>query len=822
MNAVLRSEPESASDAVRRLFKSKLRAGFALTAIHRYNQQDGAELFCRMRLKHANGEKVIRPMHREGDLYLPKLPERPEAGWPLYEPPFPLVETDPTIIVEGESCADALARLGLTAVTSGSASSADTADWSPLKGRSALLWPDNDKAGTKYMTDVARHLRALGCDLRMIDVDKLDLPDGGDCVDWLAAHPDASRADIEALHAIPVVFDRDNRDNRDTAPDNGFAASGEPRQNRDSRDNTAKPRFEVIERGQTLALGSQLHEGLPAGVYWCDVLRDKDGTVTGPAAPAWVCSPLRVAAMTRDAAGGEWGRLLVFADADGHVHRWTCPQSMHAGTGDDLRAVLLREGLTIATHPSLRRLVGDYIQREHPQVRARCVNRTGWHGDAFVLPREAFGDTEAEPILFQSGSIDGAALGERGTGDDWRAEVAAPCAGNSRLVLALSAAFAGPCVGLLGAEGGGLHLRGSSSTGKTTALAVAASVYGAPDDFTKTWRATDNGLEGVAAIHSDLLLVLDEIGQLDPKHAGQVAYMLANGQGKSRAHRDGSSRPPARWRVLFLSAGEIGLSELVTQSGGRVRAGQEVRVIDLAADAGAGFGLFERVPEGLTAGGFADRLKAAAGRHHGHALGVFIEKLTEDVQRARDILRKLRAAIAATLAPADAAGQVRRVADRFALIGAAGELATSYGLTGWVTGEAECAVTACFRAWLAGRGTVGNAEVAAMLAQVRAFLELHGESRFTDWGAPDSGTRTVNRAGFRKQTDAGPLFYVEREVFRRELCAGFDPQAVAHVLAVAGALRKDKDGASTRGERLPDGRNVRVFVIGPEVWGATP
>ena len=87
---------------------------------------------------------------------------------------------------------------------------------------------------------------------------------------------------------------------------------------------------------------------------------------------------------------------------------------------------------------------------------------------------------------------------------------------------------------------------------------------------------------------STLRLILDEIKQIDPKDAGQAAYLLANGQGKVRAARDGTPRAATEWRVLLLSAGELGLADIATQHGGKMHAGQEVRLIDIPADAGAG------------------------------------------------------------------------------------------------------------------------------------------------------------------------------------------------------------------------------------------
>jgi len=70
-------------------------------------------------------------------------------------------------------------------------------------------------------------------------------------------------------------------------------------------------------------------------------------------------------------------------------------------------------------------------------------------------------------------------------------------------------------LGLAGCEGGGLHLLGRSSTGKTTALRLAASVWGRGETpgFVRAWRATTNGLEGAAAGATDTVLILHELGQ---------------------------------------------------------------------------------------------------------------------------------------------------------------------------------------------------------------------------------------------------------------------------------------------------------------------
>lgn len=822
--------PEQAAD---RLAAGAIATGFKLVALHEYRHADGTLAYWRIRCKKTTGAKWIRPMRLDGHGYELTEPPAPTTGRLLYRLPELLADLDATVwIVEGESCADALRAAGQLATTSGSASSAEGADWTPLKGRLCVIWPDNDEPGQKYGRAVTQKLVALGCAVSIVDVQALELPTKGDCVDWLSAHPGA---DLGTVPMRPCKSAGDFGDSGDTA----------------SRVALPRPRSEsvAVDHGDTPQKVAK--DAPPGGVEWIGARRSAEGTplpyfafveravgeypepgvyyigqaiegakkmVVGHLPPQWMCSPLRVVASTRDDEQSEWGRLLVFTDLDGHEHRWAMPSALLAGDGSELRSTLLREGVRITPNRALRSRLETYLQQMPPRTKARCVARTGWHGHAFTLPRETYGDSDAEPVLLQGANLDGIALGKAGTLDEWRDTVAVPCAGNSRLVLALSMAFAAPCLGLLQIEGGGVHLRGPSSAGKSTALHVAASVYGPPDGYGQTWRATDNGLEGAASMHSDLLLVLDELGQLEPKHAGQVAYLLANGQGKARSHRDGSPRAVARWRVLFLSAGEIGLGDLVTQNGGQVRAGQEVRVIDLPADAGAGLGLFERVPDGITPSAFADSLKAAAAKHHGTALPTFLESLTTKQDEYRKALQELRAEIGADLTPSDASGQVRRVADRFALIAAAGELATALGLTGWATREAKRAAQECFSAWLAARGTPGNAEPAAMLAQVRAFLEANGEARFTPWDADEKTPRTINRAGYRQDGENGPTYYIEPEAFKKEVCKGFDPRAVARALIEKKALEVGGDGRDTRKSLLPDGRRTRVYVVTPALW----
>jgi uncharacterized protein (DUF927 family) len=510
------------------------------------------------------------------------------------------------------------------------------------------------------------------------------------------------------------------------------------------------------------------------------------------------------------------------------------PMSMLAGDGTEYRGTLLSMGLQIAASSKGRNLLTQYIQRAQVEQRARCVERTGWHGNVFVMPDRTIGEDPEERILFQSASAAPGTFQQKGKLSTWQTNVATLCADNSRLAFAVSTAFAAPLLHITGMESGGVHLRGDSSTGKTTALRIASSVWGGPK-YLQRWRATDNGLEALAAQHSDCLLVLDELSQVDPKAAGEVAYMLANGGGKARANRTGGLRDPASWRILFLSSGEAGLSEHMAEVKKKSKAGQEIRLLDIPSDAGAGHGMFENLHGYASGSVFSKALTEAAGKHYATAAQAFIEKLVEHHDKIADLIKKTQRDFAHKHVKEDAGGQVHRAALRFALIGAAGELATRWEITGWQPGEAMNAAVKCYQAWLAQRGGAGNLEEMAMLSQVRRFFEAHGEARFTDWSRPASASdghnaRTIQRAGYRKHnTDKDTVtdgngdekkfavtltwYYVFPETFRQEICGGFDYRVVCKLLKKRGCLITEGN-SYTRKERLPGGEgNVRCFLI---------
>lgn len=121
---------------------------------------------------------VVRIERRHGRR---KQIRRDPAGVPPPYRPYGKPADDYAVIVEGEASADAVIAAGLPSLTwCGGAGAGGTAwketDWTALKGRRVILWPDADKAGRATMHGLAAHLHGLGCR-----------------VDWIQPPPDVVR-----------------------------------------------------------------------------------------------------------------------------------------------------------------------------------------------------------------------------------------------------------------------------------------------------------------------------------------------------------------------------------------------------------------------------------------------------------------------------------------------------------------------------------------------------------------------------------------------------------------------------------------------------
>jgi putative DNA primase/helicase len=541
------------------------------------------------------------------------------------------------------------------------------------------------------------------------------------------------------------------------------------------------------------------------GVYFCGMTEDKPSSPSIPI-NLWFCSPLHIDALTSDGHDNNFGRLLRFKNSNGHWREWAMPMELLRGAGDELRGELLSMGVELDPVKA-RQQLPSYLQRKQPKRRMHCALQVGWVGKSFVLPDQVIGPNAAG-VIFQNGERGHEEPTKAGTLQGWQEGISLKASGNPLLLIALSAGFAGPMLERCNAEGGGIHFVGDSSTGKTTAIEASCSIWGGPN-YRRSWRATANGMEGAAALFNDCLLALDEISECDPKEVGAIVYALGNGRGKQRASRTGSARGVVRWRCFVLSIGERTIGTTMAEVGQRAKAGQSVRLLDIPT--AQKFGAWDDLHGAVSAAAFSDSIKRTSSQHHGVVGRAFLEKLTHD---ERDFCSRLEEIKTLPMFSGEGGeGQDKRAAGRFALIGLAGELATEYGLTGWLEGDAIQAAAEGFRLWCSMRGT-GNDERRQIAERMSGFIERHGDGRFSNKDF-DGDESIKDRAGWWRDTSDGREYLLTTEAMR-EATKGFDLKRALDVLQELGALQKPgADGKRSKPLRI-GGRTIRLYSINPE------
>lgn len=545
---------------------------------------------------------------------------------------------------------------------------------------------------------------------------------------------------------------------------------------------------------------------LKPGVYWhtfeTTSSREDDDRGGRPILDEWISTPIHVIARTVNTDDATEGRLLRLKTDRGYME-WTVPMETFGGSGEDARRQLFAMGAII--HRRRREMFMDYVVEQQPQQRFATTARPGWHeSGAFVLPGRTIGSDEVR--YADSGKVS-TVFSVKGSIEEWKTEIAARCVGNPVLVLAVGCALAGPLLKLVGVSGGGVHLVGDSSTGKSLAQLVGSSVWGDPAQFATSWDVTKGGLEIEASSRNDTILPLDEIKRCDPRRVQEMAYSLANGVGKGTMTREREARAKISWRVLALSSGERSLSEHAAISGNAAHAGAELRMVDVNAGTRK-HRAFDEL-HGNTGEAFHRLLTIAVTQHHGHAGPAFVEHLVSGEERSRvlNAFNAIREKFSVDSA------QAGRVADRFAVIALAGELAISYGVLPWPVGSALADCLQLYTEWQTRVGS-RNVEDRHILAGVRDFIDRHADSRFSDLRGYGE-TRVLSRAGYWEDEQDRRLYLFNRSSLT-EAVDGYGVARIVRALETAKAIPKSDADRKTKKYRLPGGGTANFYVVDPE------
>ncbi|WP_175610469.1 DUF927 domain-containing protein [Rhodobacter aestuarii] len=476
---------------------------------------------------------------------------------------------------------------------------------------------------------------------------------------------------------------------------------------------------------QKAAQQIETESGMPPGYeLWEDGVYASLGD---DADPVLICSPLRIEAKFADHDNRSWGLLIQVRDDDGRWHDVPVLRSALTSSSKEVLARLQDHGLSLGSSKKAKESLFEILRCSKPKARLTSVPRFGWSDErfqSFVLGDTVIGQQNVLPMLEHGHGVS-QYLKEKGTVESWRENIGEKCVGNPLMILAVSLAFSGPLLRGINAEGGGLHFRGTSSSGKTTLLRLAASVWGS-SGLIGQWRATTNGLEGTAKALNDMVLPLDEIAEIAPNALNEAIYMLANGRAKSRMTKNATLAEAASWRLALISSGEISVEEKLKEAKRDAKIGHEVRLIDIEADTRT-YGVFDDLHGASDAAAFADALRADTEQHHGAVGRIFAQRLSVPMKsdsgaKIANIVRRHANAWVREL-PSAADGQIQRVARRFAILAVAGWLATEMELTGWGEIDASDAARAAFLDWYERRFGEKRDAADAFVMCLKSFLE---------------------------------------------------------------------------------------------------
>ena len=162
-----------------------------------------------------------------------------------------------------------------------------------------------------------------------------------------------------------------------------------------------------------------------------------------------------------------------------------------------------------------------------------------------------------------------------GTFEAW-AEALLRASKYPRVMLGLYASLATPLLKIMGASNFIIDWSNPTSTGKTSTLRVAGSVWGNPDETSSntvlgTWNSTRVWIERALAMVNGTPLMLDDTKNLsDKRRVAQTVYEVSTGQGRGRGSVKGVSRS-GNWNTILLSTGEAPLVSFTEDGGTRAR-----------------------------------------------------------------------------------------------------------------------------------------------------------------------------------------------------------------------------------------------------------
>ena len=518
-----------------------------------------------------------------------------------------------------------------------------------------------------------------------------------------------------------------------------------------------------------------------------------------------ICENFDIIAHVRDGESGSWGMYVKWKDRDGKQHYDVIYNNEISDNMYKWWTRIVSNGLIRYSSNVGKKYLTQYLEEYNTDKRYTLVKKTGWKGKSYVMPDYVINNDADRDYLLIPSIKNERFFEKNGTLESWK-EMSSYCCNNSRLIMSCCAGFAAPLLGIANMHNAGVHLFGSCSSGKSTTQIVANSIYRSREGIS-SWRATDNGLENIACARSDSLLVLDEISQASPKDISEIVYMIGNGTGKIRSTKDIVLAETKTWNTFLFSSGEHTVSSMIEKNGGKINAGQEVRLIDVPADAGSGMGIFEDIHHFKSPGEFADALKTLANDNYGYAGKVYLEHLCENYDRVKYDITKFINKFVNEHPEIQDSSQLQRIAKTFGIMRYAGELAIEAGLMDMTTEDVKEAIDKCFAAFLDNRDNMNNSEGVDIVEHVKMIIEKNSYGKFMNLKS-NSEERIYNLMGYYELNKDDEREYYFSSAQLKELGRGFNFKIFKETLISAGMLKE-----KTEKKTLPEGRRATLHKI---------
>lgn len=482
-------------------------------------------------------------------------------------------------------------------------------------------------------------------------------------------------------------------------------------------------------------------------------------TPTTDSEPRFLCGPIQVLGISRgDDGTKDYGLLVEWKNLDGICIRKLIPRRRIMNDKSNfVKELLLDTGLVISSRKGVWEPIISYLIQARPKQRYKSSAQAGWLNNSFVTPNWCVSNG-AEKVIY-SGNKSNEFLSTSGTVSSWQKEVGSLCINNPILAFTVCVGLSAPLLHWLNWPSSGVHLFGKSKISKTTILILAASLYSGTN-FYYTWRATENGLEATAVEHNDLLLCLDELHQAPPEVVDQSIYTLANGLSKMRSNKTITQDDIKNWRLLYLSTGEMGLEEKLAPIQKGVKAGQEIRFLEVPVQ--RKYGAYDELYGHETMNDFSDSIWKAVKENHGTVIPKWIEYLSliDDLSgllayRVHELRDKWQIS-----KDNNHGSQVLEAAKRFALFGVAGEIAISAGLMPWPKGFGEHSAKIAFESWLEMRGSSNDSEDEKLLKEIPIALK-RWRSKLLPEGQPLN-----DNYGYALDLDGKQAWFLTRQAFQ--------------------------------------------------------